>query len=61
MGDLFDRVRISMPPTSPGSVSAEAKADIIAHVLKANKYPAGQTELAGPADALRQIKMELPK
>lgn len=61
VGDLFDRIRISMPPSNPGSVSAQAKADIIAHVLKANKFPAGMTELASSADALKDIKMELPK
>lgn len=61
VGDLFDRIRISMPPSNPGSVSAQAKADIIAHVLKANKFPSGKTELAGTADALKDIKMELPK
>jgi S-disulfanyl-L-cysteine oxidoreductase SoxD len=61
VGDLFDRIRISMPPSNPGSVSAQAKADIIAHILKANKFPAGQAELAGNADALKAIKLELPK
>jgi hypothetical protein len=61
LGDLFDRVRISMPPSSPGSVTPEAKVDIIAHLLKFNKFPAGQAELAGPADALKDIKFELPK
>lgn len=61
VGDLFDRVRISMPPSNPGAVSAQTKADIIAHVLKANKFPAGATELTGSADALKDIKMELPK
>jgi hypothetical protein len=61
LGDLYDRVRISMPPENPGSVPPEAKVDIITHLLKANKFPAGQAELASTAETLKDIKFELPK
>jgi hypothetical protein len=61
VGDLYDRVRISMPPSNPGSVTPQAKVDIITHLLKANKFPAGQAELPSTADALKDIKFELPK
>lgn len=61
VGDLFDRIRISMPPSSPGSVPAQSKADIIAFVLQFNKYPAGKTDLAGSTDALKDISIDLPK
>ena len=61
VGDLFDRIRLSMPPSSPGSVTPAAKADIIAHLLKSNKYPAGEAELAKEVEALKDIKLELPK
>lgn len=61
VGDLFDRIRLSMPPSAPGSVTPAAKADIIAHVLKSNKYPAGEAELANQVEALKDIKLELPK
>lgn len=61
VGDLFDRIRISMPPSSPGSVSAQGKADVIAFVLKFNKFPAGTSDLAGSVDALKNINIELPK
>lgn len=61
VGDLFDRIRISMPPGNPGVVSAESKADVVAHLLKFNKYPAGQTELVKDLAPLKQIKIELPK
>lgn len=59
VGDLYDRIRISMPPSNPASVPAQSKADIIAFVLHHNKYPTGKTELA--ADGLKDIKIELPK
>ncbi len=61
VGDLFDRVRISMPPGSPGSLSPQATADIIAFILKFNTYPAGSSELVGSADALKDVRFELPK
>ena len=61
VGDLFDRIRISMPPSSPGSISGQTKADIIAFVLKFNKFPAGTAELTGSTDALKDIAIELPK
>lgn len=61
VGDLLDRIRISMPPGNPSSVPTDAKADIIAHVLRTNKYPAGSTEIGKDLEALKQIKIELPK
>lgn len=61
VGDLFDRVRISMPPSNPGGVSSQSKADILAYVLKSNKYPSGTGELAGSVDALKDISIALPK
>ena len=42
---MFDRIAISMPPGSPTTVPPESKADIVAHLLKSNKFPAGQTEM----------------
>ena len=59
VGDLYDRIRISMPPSNPASVPAQAKADIIAYVLKHNKFPVGQAELT--PEASKTIKFELPK
>lgn len=61
VGDLFDRVRVSMPPGKETSVPNAAKADIIAHILKFNKFPAGKTELTPQVDALKGIKFEATK
>ena len=61
VGDLFDRIRISMPPGNPSSVPADGKADVIAHLLKSNKYPAGNTEIGKDLEPLKLIKIELPK
>ena len=59
IGDLYDRIRISMPPGNPAAVPPQVKADIIAFMLKANKFPTGQAELT--VDTLKPIKFELPK
>jgi quinoprotein glucose dehydrogenase len=61
MGDLFERIRISMPQDSPGSLSGQQNADILAFMLASNKFPAGQTELARDAMILKTIKFEARK
>jgi S-disulfanyl-L-cysteine oxidoreductase SoxD len=61
VGDLFERIRISMPQNSPGSLSGAQNADILAFVLASNKFPAGQTELAKDAMILKTIKFESKK
>ncbi len=60
-GDLFERIRISMPPSGPSSVTPAQKADILAYLFNQNKYPAGTTELEPKAEVLKQIKIELKK
>lgn len=61
VGDLFERIRISMPPSGPSGVSPEQKADILAHIFNFNKYPAGTTELEPKTEVLKTIKIELKK
>jgi S-disulfanyl-L-cysteine oxidoreductase SoxD len=61
VGDLFERIRISMPPGKETSVPAQSKADIVAHILKFNKFPAGKTDLPAQTDALKGIKFEATK
>jgi S-disulfanyl-L-cysteine oxidoreductase SoxD len=61
VGDLFERMRISMPPTGPATVTPAQKADIVAYVMKFNKYPAGKTELEPKTEALKLIKIEMKK
>lgn len=61
VGDLFERIRISMPPSGPTSVPPEAKVDILAHLFNQNKYPAGETDLEPKVEVLKAIKIELKK
>ncbi len=61
VGDLFERIRISMPQNNPGSLSGQQNADILAFMFKASKFPTGTTELAKDAGILKQIKFEVKK
>jgi S-disulfanyl-L-cysteine oxidoreductase SoxD len=56
LGDLFERMRISMPQNAPGSLSRQQNADILAFVLAKSNFPAGTTELPTQTDALNGIK-----
>ena len=57
VGDLFERLRITMPADKPGTVSAQDNADIIAFLLAKNGFPAGGTDLAAQTEVLKTIKI----
>ena len=61
LGDLFERVRISMPQNSPGSLSRQAYVDILAFMLRSGSFPEGQTELPRETELLKQITFESTK
>jgi S-disulfanyl-L-cysteine oxidoreductase SoxD len=61
VGDLFERIRVSMPPSGPGTVTPAQKADIVAHILNVSKFPAGTTELEPKTEVLKGIKIEMKK
>ena len=41
LGDLFDRIRATMPQNQPGTLSRAQNADVIAFLLASGKFPAG--------------------
>ncbi|MGQ0737314.1 MAG: c-type cytochrome [Acidobacteriota bacterium] len=61
VGDLFERIRISMPPGNPGALTSKEKSEVIAFILKSAGFPAGTTELANQTEALKGIKFEAIK
>ena len=61
MGDLFERIRISMPTDAPGRLTRQENADILAYILSLNKFPAGKTELDRQSEVLKQIKFVASK
>ncbi|MEP6961597.1 MAG: cytochrome c [Acidobacteriota bacterium] len=61
VGDLFERIRVSMPLNRPGSMSREQNADIVAYMLSFSKFPAGQVELPRQTEVLNEIRIEMYK
>jgi mono/diheme cytochrome c family protein len=59
--DLFERARTTMPADSPGTLTREQYADIVAFILSKDNFPAGPAELPGDNAALKQIKFVAQK
>jgi mono/diheme cytochrome c family protein len=57
LGDLFDRIRKTMPMSNPGSVPRDAIPDILAYILIVNKMPVGEMELSRDVQFLRKIRI----
>ena len=58
VGQLFERLRISMPQEDPAAVTRSEKADILAFMLRANEFPVGDRELPDRAAMLDQFLFE---
>ncbi len=61
LGDLLERIRVSMPLDNPDRANRQQKADIVAFLLRFNRFPAGSTELARQTEVLQQIRFESTK
>jgi S-disulfanyl-L-cysteine oxidoreductase SoxD len=61
LGDLFERIRTSMPADRPGKLTREQNANILAHLLRVGDFPAGTAELSTQTEALKQIRIEAVK
>jgi mono/diheme cytochrome c family protein len=60
LGDLFERIRTTMPLTNPGALSSDQYSDILAFVLKSNGFPAGPRELYKRSEYLNVIRFDAP-
>ena len=56
LGDLYDRIRISMPQSAPGSLSRQQNSDILSYILRKQNTPTGSTELDTKTEVLKEIK-----
>jgi mono/diheme cytochrome c family protein len=61
VGDLYDKIFMTMPALEPGSLKPEQAADLVSYIFSVSKYPAGAAELAPKLEDLQQIKIEAPK
>lgn len=58
LGDMVERIRISMPQNNPGSLSRAQVADVMAYMLQQNGFPAGEKELPRRTAVLNMIAYE---
>jgi mono/diheme cytochrome c family protein len=58
VGDLFERIRTTMPASRPGRLNRDQNSDILAFILNFNQFPAGSAELARQTEALKEIRFE---
>lgn len=58
LGELFGYIRETMPQDAPGTLTAAQTAEIVAHVLRGNRLPAGETPLPEDEAALDGIPFD---
>jgi mono/diheme cytochrome c family protein len=61
VGDLFERIRISMPADGPGRLTREQDADILAYMLSVSEFPPGKAEMGYQTEVLKQIRFDSAK
>lgn len=61
IGDLFEKIQTTMPADRPGKLTPAQNAEIVAYVLKFNKFPSGGKELPGSIEALKSVRFEEKK
>ncbi len=58
LGDMVERIRVSMPQNNPGTLSRQQVTDVLAYILRANGFPAGAKDLPRQTAFLKQIAYE---
>ena len=61
LGELYDRIRTTMPFDRPGQLSRDSYADVLAFVLKYNGFPAGGAELDKRSEMLAAVRIVADK
>jgi cytochrome c len=56
LSEVFDYMRVLMPLHSPGGLSHEQNADILAFMLKRSGFPDGTIELPSKVEALSELR-----
>jgi mono/diheme cytochrome c family protein len=61
VGELHDKIRVSMPPDAAEALPRQTITDVVAYLLSFNGFPAGKTELPLAAEQLKEIRIEARK
>lgn len=54
---IFNKIRDTMPPIGPNTLSEDIKIDVLAYILQVNAYPAGPADLKPSGAVLEGIKI----
>lgn len=60
MADLFMKTNTTMPAASPGSLTPDETARVLAYILQMNKFEPGKKELPTDPDGLAAIQISKP-
>ena len=61
LGDILERIRITMPANSPGRLTRQQNVDVLAFMLSAGGFPQGQADLPLDTPVLKQIAFDASK
>ena len=61
VGELFERIRVSMPADSPGGMSRQQYADVLAFIFSRSEFPTGAAELSTRTEMLQLIMFKALK
>ena len=57
--ELYTYLRESMPKNDPGTLSKEEYADVLAYMLRMNRMPPGDDDLAADTTTLKAIRIHI--
>lgn len=61
LGDLFKKIRLTMPQGEPDRLNQQQDADVLAYILSFNKFPSGKDELPSEVAPLKAIRFQSAK
>jgi mono/diheme cytochrome c family protein len=61
LGDMVERIRVSMPLSNPGSLGRRQVVDVLSYILSVNGMPPGDAELPAEPPRLSQIVFRAAK
>ena len=61
VGDLVSKIHMTMPADAAGQLTRQQATDIVAYILQAGPFPAGQAELDVNDEALKHITLTVPR
>mgnify|MGYP001178494291 CR=1 FL=1 len=57
VADLFDEIVYTMPDDNPGGLPTQTYIDVIAYILRINRFPSGDVELSADMDLMQELPL----